>query len=156
HPVTPEGLREKGTLRFSISRDSLRNSPGSLGSSDFDYDLLSRFASDLGVSLSERLAISDEDAAQRLRSGMVDVALLSATFQEGSDVVPAQPCLGTERAGSKRPGLFLRSNSPELAALFAGAAERIADAERSEALYRIYCRYEPAEEAPKPELAQAG
>jgi peptidoglycan lytic transglycosylase F len=127
-----------------------------LGSSDFDYDLLNRFASDLGVSLSERPTVSDDDAARLLRSGMVDVALLSTSFQDGSDVMPAHPCLGAEPDGTKRPGLFLRSDSPELAALLAGAARRIADAERSEALYRIYCRYEPAEEPPAPELPLAG
>src|SRR6266542_1864876 len=155
-PVTPEDLREKGTLRLSISRDSLQNSPGSLGSSDFDYDLLNRFASDLGVSLSERPAVSDKEAAQKLRSGMVDVALLSTTYGDGSGVVSAHPCLGSERAGSKRVGLFLRSDSPQLAGLLAGAARRIADAERSEALYWIYCRDEPAEEPPPPRLPLAG
>jgi membrane-bound lytic murein transglycosylase F len=53
-------------------------------------------------------------------------------------------------------GLFLRSDSPKLAELLAGAARRIADAERSEALYKIYCSYEPAEEPPQPQLALAG
>jgi Transglycosylase SLT domain len=155
-PVTPEDLRENGTLRLSISRDSSQNSPGSLGSSDFDYDLLNRFASDLGVSLRERPAASDNEAAQQLRSGMADVALLSTAYQDGSGVVPAHPCVGPERAGSKRVGLFLRSDSPKLAGLLAGAARRIADAERSEALYRIYCRYDPGEEPPPPQLPLAG
>jgi Transglycosylase SLT domain len=155
-PVIPEDLRENGTLRLSISRDSSQNSPGSLGSSDFDYDLLNRFASDLGVSLRERPAASDNEAAQQLRSGMVDVALLSTAYQDGSGVVPAHPCVGPERAGSKRVGLFLRSDSPKLAGLLAGAARRIADAERSEALYRIYCRYDPGEEPPPPQLPLAG
>jgi membrane-bound lytic murein transglycosylase MltF len=155
-PVTPEDLREKGTLRFSISRDTSRNAPGSLGSSDFDYDLLNRFASDLGVSLSERPAVSDDDAAQRLRSGMVDVAVLANTFPDGSDVVSAHPCLGAGRAGSKRVGLFLRTDSPELAALLASAAWRIAGAERSDAFHQVYCRSEPAVNAPEPALPLAG
>ncbi|HSD11710.1 MAG TPA: transglycosylase SLT domain-containing protein [Candidatus Binatia bacterium] len=156
HPVTPEDLREKGALRFSISPDASQKSPGSLGSFDFDYDLLTRFASDLGVSLSERPAHSDADAAQRLRSGMVDMALLSSTFDAAPDMVPADPCLDAGGAGSKRLRVFLRGDSPELGALLTGVARRIADAERNEALYQIYCRYEPTAEESEPVLPLAG
>ncbi len=156
-PVTPQDLREKGALRFSISRDPSRNSPGSLDSSDLDYDLLNRFASDLGVPLSERPAVSDEEAVQRLRSGMVDVVMLSTAFEAAPDVVLADPCLDEGPAGSpRRLSLFLRTDSAELAALLAGAARRIADAEESEALYQVYCRYASPEEAPEPALPLAG
>src|SRR4029077_17482927 len=48
------------------------------------------------------------------------------------------------------------SDSPQLAGLLEGAAQRIADAERSEALYRVYCTYEPAQEPPRRRLPLAG
>jgi membrane-bound lytic murein transglycosylase MltF len=153
-PATQRGLREKGTLRFSIGPAALRKSPGSLGSFDFDYDLLTRFASDLGVSLSEYPAHSEADAAGRLRSGMADIALLSSTFDAPPDLIPADLCPDAAGAGSKHLRVFLRPDSPELAALLTGVARRIADAERSEALYQMYCRYEPAE-TPGPALPLA-
>ncbi len=54
--VSPERLSARGgVLRFSIDRDALKTFTESPSSSEFDYDLLRRFASDLGVALEVRV-----------------------------------------------------------------------------------------------------
>lgn len=156
HPASPERLREQGILRFSISRDLMDTVPGSFRSLDFDYDLLSRFASELGVSLAERVTASNRESAQLLRSGMVDVALLSSGFDGAPDLVISDPCVADESQPPSRLSLALRPDSPGLVALLSGAALRIAEADESEALYEAYCRYRPPDHTPERAVPLAG
>ncbi|MGH7821008.1 MAG: transglycosylase SLT domain-containing protein, partial [Candidatus Binatia bacterium] len=94
------------------------------GSTFFDYDLLGRFASDLGVSLVKRATPSEEAAAQLLRSGLVDVAVLRAASPLASDMIQVEAC-----SGGGLLGLFMRVDSPELAEAVSGFAERFARAD---------------------------
>lgn len=151
--VTPDILRERGTLRYAISTDLMDrfNDPQDAG--DFDYDLLSRFASDLGINVVQYRAGSDADAAQLLRSGRVDVALLPADFSGETKMVAGKACPEPSHADlDVRLAAFAWSDSPELARLLNGAARHVADFDFDEPFYRSYCFRDPTEApaAPRP------
>jgi len=151
-PATPDRIRQDGILRFAIPRGAIRTFNESAGTSDFDYDLLERSASSVGVGLALRTTDSDEDAARLLRSGMVDLAVLPGDFRDGDDMISTDPC--PERSASdlgspKRLTAFVRGDSTALAALVGGAYREVADGGLDERLFRLYCR---GEEAPDPSV----
>ncbi len=157
-PVSPEGLGAKGVLRFSISRDSLRSFTESAGSSELDYDLLRRFASDLSVGLETRVLDTPLDAVRQLEAGMVDVAVLPADFGTREGLVSTDPCPepAAGQTGSVRVAAFLRSDSRPLAELLSGASRRIADAGMSDSIPPLYCVPSlPDGEPVEPELPKA-
>jgi hypothetical protein len=139
-PVSPEVLGTKGVLRFSISRDSLRSFTESAGSSEFDYDLLRRFASDLGAALETRTLSSPVDAAEQLAAGMVDLAVLPTDFAMRAGMVSTDPCPGPSAGPTERARLtaFLREDSLPLAQLLGGASRRIANTGMG-GVFPLYC-----------------
>jgi membrane-bound lytic murein transglycosylase MltF len=155
-PVSPEGLGARGVLRFSISRDSLRSFTESAGSSESDYDLLRRFASDLGVVLQTRVLGTPVDAAQQLEAGMVDLAVLPADFATRAGMVSTDPCPEPSAGESGRVTAFLREDSLPLAQLLSGASRRIADTGMGENVLPLYCDRSRADDEPvEPELPKA-
>ncbi|MBI2962692.1 MAG: transglycosylase SLT domain-containing protein [Deltaproteobacteria bacterium] len=146
-PVTPDALRQRGSLRLSISAESLQRSRAPLRPADFDYDLLSRFASNLGVELVVLEAASDADAAQALRSGRADVAVLPADFGGAAGALAAHACPHAAGGAPARLDAFAWSDSPDLARLLDGAVRRAADVELDDQVYRSYC-VRPAPSAP--------
>jgi membrane-bound lytic murein transglycosylase MltF len=157
-PVSPEGLGAKGVLRFSISRDSLRSFTESAGSSELDYDLLRRFASDLNAGLEARVQDTPLDAARQLEAGMVDVAVLPADFETREGLVSTDPCPEpvARQTEPVRVAAFLRSDSRFLAELLSSASRRIADAGLSESIPPLYCSPSRFDEKPvEPELPKS-
>ena len=157
-PVSPEALGAKGVLRFSISRDSLRSFTGSAGSSELDYDLLRRFASDLNAGLEARVLDTPLDAARQLEAGMVDVAVLPADFETREGLVSTDPCPEpvARQTEPVRVAAFLRSDSRFLAELLSSASRRIADAGLSESIPPLYCSPSRFDEKPvEPELPKS-
>ena len=141
-PVTPEILRDRGTLRLAISRASVDRFSRPADSAEFDYDLLKQFTTDLGIALIERDVDSDDEVARLLRVGTVDVAVLPPGFSTADQMVPARPCpgwIGQQKESSTRPRLFAWPDSPELVGLLNAAAVRLAAAEQDNGLYAIYC-----------------
>lgn len=131
--ITPEILRKRGALKYAVPRSGMVPFTDSQGSMGFDYDLLGRFASDLGVSLVQRETPSEEAAAELLRSGLVDVAVLPVGSAITSDLIDAETCskpppaVAVAQAGS--PGalrLFTRFDSPELARAMRSVDHRLA------------------------------
>jgi membrane-bound lytic murein transglycosylase MltF len=120
-PASPDTLRKHGALRFSVPQSSRASDVASRGSTTFDYDLLGRFASDLGVSLIRRETPSEEAAAELLRSGLVDVAVLRSVSPNAPDMIQVEAC-----SGGQVLGVFLRVDSPELAEAVSGFAGRLA------------------------------
>ena len=140
-PVAPDDLRQRGSIRFSVGSDTIRRFQSPEEPWDFDYELLSRFASEFGVELVRLDASTDEEALQAVRSGRADLALLPASFGGHGSVLPARACPGPDRIGSEdRVDAFVASDSPELASLLDGAARHLADFELDETVFRSYCR----------------
>src|ERR1051325_9860815 len=112
-PVNAQDLQDRGSLRFAISRGALRGFVNPRSDAQVDAVLLSRFADDLGVPLERRSLQSDEQAAQALRAGMVDVAVLPGDFPVSNDLVAAHPCPDSDPAEEMRPkslSAFLRAD----------------------------------------------
>jgi membrane-bound lytic murein transglycosylase MltF len=156
-PVSPERLSARGVLRFSIDRDALKTFTESPGSSEFDYDLLRRFASDLGVALEVRVLGKPADAAEQLATGIVDLAVLPADFTRRPGMVSIEPCPETGSVTEPRGfTAFFRDDSVRLAELLRGASRRIADAGMGEQILPLYCKQSPVKDEPvKPELPKA-
>jgi hypothetical protein len=155
-PVSPEGLGEKGVLRFSISRDSLKSFAESAGSSELDYDLLRRFASDLTVGLQMRVLDAPVDAIRQLEAGMVDIAVLPADFGTPEGLVSTDPCPepAAGRTDPVRVVALLRSDSQPLAEFLSSASRRFADAGMSTP--PLHCSpSRPDDEPVEPELPKA-
>ena len=141
-PVTPQVLRDRGSLRFAITHTSVDRFSRPSESSEFDYDLLRQFATDLRLTLIERAVDSDDESARLLRAGMVDLAVLPPGFSTADDLLPARPCpswIKQQNQDSSRPRLFAWADSPELVGLMNAAAVRLAAAEQDNGLYAIYC-----------------
>ena len=139
-PITPQALLAKGSFRFAISRPSLQ---GFGEASGFDRDLLRRFAAELGVALELRSLDTDEQAAQALRAGMVDMAVLPGAFLASADMVSIDSCPDPAPAystTSKRLTAFLRTNSIELAHQLGGATSFVRDGGLAEQVLQLYCR----------------
>jgi hypothetical protein len=157
-PVTPEALRQRGSLRFAIAHTSLDRFSRPAESADFDYDLLRQFANDSHLKLIERDVPSDDEAARLLRIGMVDAVVLPSGRLAAKELLPARPCpkwTGREPLPSDRPTLFAWSDSPELVGLLGSAAVRMAAAEQDASIYAIYCGDAPPSSAAT-ELPRAG
>jgi membrane-bound lytic murein transglycosylase MltF len=123
-PVTPDSLQRAALLRFSISRDALQSLNDPADSSELDYELVSRLASDLGVSLAIRPFDTADHAAAQLRSGLVDVAVLPAVYTIEEDLIPADPCREPGENPTKGFSAFVRADSPELATLLNATVRR--------------------------------
>jgi membrane-bound lytic murein transglycosylase MltF len=136
----------------------LKSFTESLGSSDFDYDLLRRFASDLGVGLEPRVFGRPADAAEQLATGIVDLAVVPAGFARRPGMVSIDPCPEPQAAGEpRRFTAFLREDSLRLAQLLRGASRRIADAGMGEQILPLYCKQSRDDTEPeKPALPKAG
>jgi membrane-bound lytic murein transglycosylase MltF len=156
-PVSPEKLSARGVLRFAIDRDALRSFTESPGSSEFDYDLLRRFASDLGVGLEARVLGRPVDAAEQLAVGIVDLAVLPTDFARRPGMISIEPCPEPQTVSDpRRFTAFLRDDSLYLAELLRGASRRIADAGMGEQILPLYCKQSPDDDEPaKPELSKA-
>jgi len=142
-PVNAQDLQDRGSLRFAISRGALRGFVNPRSDAQVDAVLLSRFADDLGVPLERRSLQSDEQAAQALRAGMVDVAVLPGDFPVSNDLVAAHPCPDSDPAEEMRPkslSAFLRADSAELAQLLGGATRFALMTSADETLVRLICR----------------
>jgi membrane-bound lytic murein transglycosylase MltF len=140
-PVTPEALRQRGTLRLAISHDSLDRFSRPAESPEFDYDLLRQFANDYHLKLVERDVSSDDDAAQMLRTGLADTAVLGTGWRD-EEFIAASPCPAwsqPDAPASDRPRLFASSDSPELIGLLGAAAVRLAAANQDASIYAMYC-----------------
>lgn len=154
--VTLDSLRHRGSFRFSIGTASLQRFRAPPAPSSFDYDLLNRFASNLGVDLVELEVASDAEAAQALRAGRADIAVLpSDFFYEASGALPARAC--PQAAFSPDPSrsrldVFTWSDSPDLARILDGAARYIADIELDEEVYRSYCERAASRTPSEPDL----
>jgi len=129
-PATPETLQKHGALKFSVPRSDMIPFADSRGSIAFDYELLGRFASDLGVTLVKRETPSQEAAAELLRSGLVDVAVLPSGAPITTGMIEAETC-STSRdtpAVEFQQGvlrMFTRFDSPELARAMSGLAQNL-------------------------------
>ena len=141
-PVNAQDLQDRGSLRFAISRGALQAFANSGSDAQFDAVLLHRFADDLGVPLERRSVQSDEQAAQALRAGMVDVAVLPGDFPVSNDLVAATPCLNSTPEGLRPKPLsaFLRADSANLAQLLGGATRFALMASADETLVHLICR----------------
>jgi membrane-bound lytic murein transglycosylase MltF len=141
-PANPDTLRARGTLRYAISAGLLERFAVTPNAADFDYDLLSRFASDLGVLLVEHRTDTEEEAVHLLRTGRVDLAMLMTGFATQPGMVPARACSAsfegtTER--SSRLEAFARSDSPGLIRFVDSRVREIVDPDSDDPLYRSYC-----------------
>jgi membrane-bound lytic murein transglycosylase MltF len=155
--VSPERLSARGVLRFAIDRDALRSFTESPGSSEFDYDLLRRFASDLGVGLEARVLGGPADAAEQLAVGIVDLAVLPVDFARRPGMISIEPCPEPQSVSDpRRFTAFLREDSLRLAQLLRGASRRIADAGMGEQILALYCKQSADDDEPaKPDLPKA-
>jgi len=155
--ASPERLSARGVLRFSIDRDALKSFTESPSSSDFDYDLLRRFASDLGASLEVRVRSNPVDAAEQLAAGIVDLAVLPAEFKPRPGMISLEPCpVGQPSSEPPKFTAFFREDSLPLAELLRGASRRIADAGMAEEIAPLYCKQMPTEgPLARPELPKA-
>jgi membrane-bound lytic murein transglycosylase MltF len=121
-------------LRFSIGREFLQSFTEAPGSSGFDYDLLHRFASDLGVVLAPQVFPNPVDAARELASGAVELAVLPIDFMPPAGMISIDPCpeSGTEGAARiSRFAAFFREDSPKLAQLLDSASRHAVEEEVS-------------------------
>jgi membrane-bound lytic murein transglycosylase MltF len=140
-PVDPDAIRQRGAIRFSVSADSIRRFQAPEEPWDFDYELLARFASELGVELVRIEVPTDQDAVGVVRSGRADFAVLPASFRRLGQEIPARACPGPERSGEEtRLDAFVSSDSPKLASLLDGAARHVADFSLDETVFRSYCK----------------
>lgn len=159
HPVTADSLRHRGTFRFSIGTESLQRFRAAAEPSDFDYDLLSRFASDLGVDLVALEVASDADAVQALRAGRADATVVPADFPGTSEALRARACpqaAAYPDASKGRLDAFTWSDSPDLARLLDGVARHMADVELDEDIYRSRCVRTASRSPSEPGLPFAG
>ncbi len=118
-------------LRFSIGREFLQNFTESARSSGFDYDLLRRFASDLGVVLEPQVLPNPVDAVKQLAAGAVDLAVLPIDFVPRAGMVSIDPCPEprTEAAAqTSRFTAFFREDSLKLVQLLDSASRQAAGA----------------------------
>jgi membrane-bound lytic murein transglycosylase MltF len=116
-PANPDALRARGTLRYAISAGLLERFSATPNAADFDYDLLSRFASDLGVLLVEHRADTEEEVVRLLRMGRVDLAMLMTGFATRPGMVPARARSASLEGGTEPPSrleAFAWSDSPGL------------------------------------------
>lgn len=118
-PVTTEILLQRGSLSFAINAEALQGSTDSTGSSGVDYDLLRRSASNLGIELVRFPASSHEEAAELLRSGQVDVAILPDGFADSRGMFRTPRCPAAAPEGpspASSTSAFTLGDSPDLAA----------------------------------------
>ncbi len=108
-----ESIRQRGELRLAVLEGSLSYFYYQGDPSGFEYDLLSRFASDLNVSLVPMAVRSPAEGALLLVSRRADLAVLPTELEQFNGASRIGPYL--------RPGLRendLDSSLPETGALF--------------------------------------
>lgn len=140
-PVDPDAIRQRGSIRYSISADTIRRFQAPLEPADFDYELLDRFASEFGVELVAITVPTDEDALSVVRSGRADLAIVPTSANGHGQEIPARACPGPEVIGAEgRLDAYVSGDSPALASFLDGSARRVSDFTLDETIFRSYCK----------------
>lgn len=113
-PPALEEIRKRGFLRPALERGTLSYFVHRGIAHGFEYDLLARFASQIGVTLEPRFVSSPDEAATLLRSGGADVAVLPWGSEARRDgAVRSAPYLEAD-CFPQTGALFVRDAGPEL------------------------------------------
>lgn len=122
-PVPLDSIHQRGEIRLAVIEGSLSYFYYQGNPSGFEYDLLSRYASNLNVKLCPELVRSPGEAALLLASRRADVAVLPADVKPTEGFVRIGAYLRSELRGNdegmdlpETGALFVRDDSKELVA----------------------------------------